>query len=132
MSTYQATTPPDGATCSMKGCASAAKVRVIIPPSLFTADGTDHSQDPNTWDTCDLHWPRFRDAAARNGHDVADITGDLARLAAGFAGWTVFRSDSGRLYASPPVSGPAQGVTVDAWLAGPLRTQMAALDLTAH
>jgi len=132
MSTYEATTPPDGTTCDMRGCCSAAKVRMIIPKSRFEADGIDHSQDPPTFDACELHWPAVRDAAARNGHDVVDITGDLARLAADFAGWTVFHSDSGRLYASPPVNGPAQGVTVDAWLVGPLRAQMAALGVAAH
>ena len=44
----------------------------------------------------------------------------------------LFHSDSGRLYASPPVNGPTQGVTVDAWLVGPLRAQMAALGVAAH
>lgn len=118
MSTYQATTPPQGATCDVRGCGSAAKVRMIIPEFRFTADGADHTCDPDTWDTCDLHWSGFRDAILRNGHQVADITGDLTQLVADFRNWTIFKSDNGRLYASN------YGTTLYAWLIGPLRAEM--------
>src|SRR6266516_377681 len=118
MSTYQATTPPPGATCDKRRCGSAAEVRVIIPRSRFMADGADHSQDPRTWDSCDLHWPRFRDAILRNGHQVVDTTGDLAQLVADFKRWTIFTSDGGRLYAS------SHGTTLYAWLVGQLRPQL--------
>ena len=118
MSTYQATTPPDGTTCDMRGCGSAAEVRVIVPKPRFEADGAGHSRDPGTWDSCDLHWPRFRDAVMRNGHEVVDTTGDLRQLVADFGTWTVFKSDSGRLYAA------SYGMTLYGWLVGPLRAEM--------
>ena len=118
MSTYNATTAPHGAICDMRGCGSAAEVRTIIPKSRFRADGTDHSQDPDRWDSCDLHWPRFRDATMRNGHQIVDTTGDLGRLLADFRNWTIFKSDNGRLYAS------GHGTTLYAWLVGPLRADM--------
>ncbi len=122
--TYQATKPPGGATCDTPGCCSAAKVRMIIPPSRFEADGIDHSKDPPTFDTCDLHWPGIRDACVRGGHTVADITGDIGELVADFPQWSVFASDGGRLYAADRVNGAGQGVTLDAYLVGQLRGQL--------
>jgi hypothetical protein len=126
MSTYAATTPPDGATCDTCGCRSAAVVRLLIPPSRFTADGQDHDHDPAEFDLCELHWPKLRDASERNGHTVVDATGDLGRLAADFPHWSVFASDGGRLYASTRPPGRQQGITLDACLVGQLRAKIRA------
>lgn len=115
---YEATEPPHEATCDTQTCATAAMVRVIIPKSGFDADGADHSQA--TWDACDLHWPAFRDATLRNGHHIADTTGDLRQLLRDFPCWGIFRSDLGRLYASRP------GTTVYGWLAAQLRAEIQA------
>ena len=117
--------PPDGMTCDMRGCCSAAKVRMLIPESRFEADGIDHANDPPTFDACELHWPRMRDACQRNGHTVVDTTGDLRQLAADFPTWSIFASDGGRLYASARVKGSAQGTTLDAYLVGQLRAKLA-------
>jgi len=123
---YQATMAPDSATCDMRGCCAAANVRMIIPRSRFEADGIDHTNDPPTFDACELHWPAIRDACQRNGHAVVDTTGDLRQLAADFPTWSIFCSDGGRLYASARVNGSAQGATLDAYLVGQLRAQLAA------
>ncbi len=123
---YQATTPPDGATCDMRGCCSAATVRMVIPKSRFEADGVDHSKDPSIFDACELHWPTIRDACKRNGHAVVDTTGDLGQLAADFPAWSIFCSDGGRLYASTRLNGSAQGTTLDAYLVAQLRARLAA------
>jgi hypothetical protein len=123
---YQATTPPEGATCDSNGCGSAARVRMIIPESRFDADGIDHSNDPPTFGACDLHWPGIRDTCVHNGHDVVDTTGDIGQLAVDFPQWTIFRSDGGRLYASARLHGTPQGMTLDACLIGQLRAKMQA------
>jgi hypothetical protein len=128
MGTYQATEPPEDATCDTRGCGSVARVRLLIPKSRFEADGVDHDQDPPTFDVCQWHWLALRDACLRNGHAVVDATGDVHQLAAEFPTWTVFTSDGGRLYASPRVTGTGQGTTLDALLVGQLRTQMRALE----
>ena len=125
---YQATEPPDGATCDMHGCGSAAKVRLIIPETRFEADGQDHDSDPTEFDLCELHWPQIRTASEHNGHQVVDTTGDLRALAADCPHWSVFASDGGRLYASARLPGSRQGVTLDACLVGQLRAQIQALD----
>ncbi len=131
MSTYQATTPPGGARCSMTGCATLAQVRVIIPKSRFTADGIDHRKDPSTFDACEWHWPAMRDASLRNGHRIVDTTGDIRQLAADFPHCNIFTSDSGRLYASAPLNGSPQSATVHAWLVVQLRAQLEQLSVTA-
>ncbi len=124
ISAYEATTPPDAATCGVRGCRTVAAVRMVIPQSRFEADGVEHSKDPSTFDTCEWHWPRMRDACVRNGHRIVDTTGDLAQLAADYPHCTIFASDGGRLFASARVNGSMQGVTVDAWLVGQLRVQL--------
>ena len=132
MSTYQATMPPDGnTTCDARGCCSVARVRLVIPPSRFEADGVDHSKDPPTFDACEWHYPPVRDAALRNGHQVVDATGEVGQLAADFPAWTVFYSDAGRLYASARLNGSVQGTTLDAYLVGQLREQMEAAESQA-
>ncbi len=88
---YRATVPPDCTTCDTDGCGTVASVRVAIPRSRFDATGADPSQD--TWDSCDLHWPAFRDATMRNGHQVADDTGDWRQILSDYPGWRIFRSD---------------------------------------
>jgi len=123
MSTYQATMPPDDTTCGMRSCSARATVRTVIPPSRFEADGVDHSQDPSTFDTCVCHWPIMRAAVLGNGHEITDTTGDIEALKADYPTWSVFRSDSGRLYAAA-CRGTGLGITLDAWLAGQLRAQM--------
>src|SRR6266487_4344834 len=100
MSTYQATEPPSDATCSTPGCGGHAEVRLLIPPSGFTADGQDHAQDPSTFDLCWLHWPAIRDASTHNGHQVVDATGDLRSLITDYPEWSIFARDGGRLYPS--------------------------------
>ena len=127
MAMYNATTPPDCATCGIKGCATTAAVRLIIPKSRFEADGIDHDNAPATFDTCEWHWPGMRDACLRNGHLVADITGDIRQLATDFPHCTIFTSDGGRLYASTRLPGAHQGTTVDAFLAGQLRRKLETL-----
>jgi hypothetical protein len=117
---YRATVPPEGATCDTERCGTDAMVRVIIPRSRFEADGTGSA--PDTWDSCDLHWPAFRDATMRHGHRVIDGTGELRELLRDFPGWRIFRSDMGRLYAARP------GVTVYGWLTSQLRAQMQAAE----
>jgi hypothetical protein len=125
---YQATEPPNGATCSTPRCVSAAKVRLLIPLSRFTADGQDHGQDPSTFALCYLHWPALRDAS--NGHRVVDATGDLRSLITDYPEWSIFASDGGRLYASARLNGSPQGITLDAYLVGQLRAQIAATHAT--
>ncbi len=119
---YQATLPPAGAPCDRDFCATDALVRVIFPRSGFDADGSAPAH--GTWDSCDLHWPEFRDATVRNGHRITDTTGDPRRLLAEFPGWQIFRSDLGRLYAARP------GVTVYGWLTAHLRTEILACQFT--
>jgi hypothetical protein len=113
---YRATVPPGGATCDSERCATLALVRVAFPRSRFDADDSQPAEC--IWDSCDLHWPAFRDAAARNGHRVTDATGDPRHLLREFPGWRIFRSDLGRLYASRP------GTTVYGWLTAQLRTEI--------
>lgn len=108
---YEAKVPPGGATCDTDGCGSVARVRVAVPP---------HTQD-----SCDLHWPAFRDATMRNGHQVADRSGDLRRLLRDYPDWRVFRSDLGRLYATRP------GITVYGWLTAQLRAEVQAAQVAA-
>ena len=115
---YQATVPPQGAACDRDTCATDAMVRVTFPRSRFDADSSVAARD--TWDSCDLHWPAFRDAALRNGHQVTDTTGDPRRLLSEFPGWRIFRSDLGRLYAARP------GITVYGWLTAQLRAEIQA------
>jgi hypothetical protein len=91
---------------------------VTVPGTRFDADGTGGT--PSTWDSCDLHWPQFRDATTRNGHQITDATGDPRTLLAEFPGWRIFRSDLGRLYASRP------GTTVYGWLTAQLRAEIQA------
>lgn len=121
---YQATLPPPEATCDTARCATAAMVRVLVPRSRFDADGAGSARD--TWDACDLHWPAFRDATARNGHRVTDATGDPQQLVAEFPGWRIFRSDMGRLYASRP------GTTVYGWLTAQLRAEIQRRQAACH
>ncbi len=122
---YHATTPPENATCQSDMCCSVAVVRLLLPRPQFTADGLHDDDDaPATWDTCDLHWPRFRETCARAGHEIIDLTGDLQRVATEFPRWNLWRSDGGRLYASASVGGTAQGTTVDAYLVGQLQAAM--------
>lgn len=128
MSTYQATTPPPGATCDTPGDCTVAVVRLVIPPSRFTADGVDHSDDPQRFDACEYHWRDLRDTVLRHGHEIVDATGDLAQLTADFPRWRIFRADEGRLYASTRLPGHLQGITVYAWLVGHLRAQMRAVE----
>lgn len=71
---YRATEPPKDATCDTDRCGTAAMVRLTIPRSQFEAGGA--GQKVGHWDTCDLHWPAFRDTVARNGHTIVDATGD--------------------------------------------------------
>jgi hypothetical protein len=92
-------------------------VRVTIPACRFDAAGTGDNR-PGTWDSCDLHWPAFRDTTARNGHRITDTTGDPNQLLVEFPGWRIFRSDMGRLYASRP------GTTVYGWLTTQLRVEI--------
>jgi hypothetical protein len=115
---YHATVPPQGAACDRDTCATDALVRVTFPRSRFDADGGEPAQA--TWDSCDLHWPVFRDATLRNGHQVTDATGDPRRLPREFPGWRIFRSDLGRLYAARP------GITVYGWLTAQLRAEIGA------
>jgi hypothetical protein len=112
---YRATVPPEGATCDTARCGTAAKVRVTIPPSRFDATGDTWD---SCWNCCDLHWPAFRDATMRNGHQVADDTGDWRQILTDYPGWRIFRSDLGRLYATRP------GVTVYAWLTAQLSAEI--------
>jgi hypothetical protein len=128
MSIYRAVEPPEGAECSTGGCRGAARVRLLIPPSRFTADGQDHGDDPTQFDLCELHWPQIRSASEHNGHQVVDGTGDLRSLAADCPAWSVFASDGGRLYASTRLPGKRQGTTVDACLVGQLRAQIRAVE----
>jgi hypothetical protein len=113
---YQAILPPPGATCDTTRCATTATVRVLIPRSRFDAAGAHQARD--TWDSCDLHWPGFRETAARSGHRVTDTTGDPQRLPREFPAWRIFRSDLGRLYACRP------GTTVYGWLTAQLRAEI--------
>lgn len=113
---YQAAVPPRGATCDRSTCATVALVRVTFPPARFDAAGASGSS--GVWDSCDLHWPAFRDATIRNGHQITDATGDPRQLLREFPGWRIFRSDLGRLYASRP------GTTVYGWLTAQLREQI--------
>jgi hypothetical protein len=115
---YQAIEPPHGATCDGKLCASDAMVRLHVPRSRFEAVGAPET--PETYDSCDLHWPAFRDVILRNGHTVRDVTGDPRHVAADYPGWNVFRSDMGRLYAARP------GTTVHGWLVVQLRAAIKA------
>jgi hypothetical protein len=97
-------------------------VRVAIPRSRFDASGAD---SPDTWDSCDLHWPAFRDACMRNGHQVIDASGDWRQILTDCPGWRIFRSDLGRLYGTRP------GVTVYGWLAAQLRAEIEAAQVAA-
>jgi hypothetical protein len=115
---YQATLPPQGATCDRDTCATDAMVRVRFPRSRFDAGRSESAH--GTWDSCDLHWPEFRDATLRHGHQVTDATGDPRRLLPEFPGGRIFRSDLGRLYAARP------GVTVYGWLTAQLRAEIQA------
>jgi hypothetical protein len=108
---YRATVPPEDATCDSGHCGTVARVRVAIPP--------------HTWDSCDLHWPAFRAATMRNGHQIADGTGDLRELLREYPDWRVFRSDLGRLYATRP------GLTVYGWLCAQLRAEIVAAQVAA-
>jgi hypothetical protein len=119
---YRATVPPVGATCSTETCGTVARVRVTVPRSRFDATGADNS---DTWDSCDLHWPAFRDMIMRNGHQVADDTGDWRQILSDYPGWRIFRSDMGRLYAVRP------GITVYGWLTAHLRAEILAAQVTA-
>jgi hypothetical protein len=69
-----------------------------------------------------LHWPKFRNSAVRQGHQVTDATGDARQLPHEFPPWRVFRSDAGRWYAS------RTGITVYGWLAVQLRKQIQAAE----
>ena len=119
---YRAAVPPTGATCDRPGCATVALVRVRFPPARF--DTGQAGGTCGVWDSCDLHWPAFRDTTVRNGHQITDTTGDPRRLLAEFPGWRIFRSDLGRLYASRP------GTTVYGWLTAQLRQQIQAAQAT--
>jgi hypothetical protein len=59
----------------------------------------------------------------RNGHQVADGTGDLRKLLTEFPGWRIFRSDMGRLYAARP------GITVYGWLTAQLCAEIQAAEM---
>ncbi len=113
---YRAAVPPHGAACDHHTCATPALVRVVFPRSRFDADGSPPA--PGSWDSCDLHWPAFRDATLRNGHHITDTTGDPRQLLTEFPGWRIFRSDLGRLYAARP------GTTVYGWLTAQLRAEI--------
>ncbi len=78
------------------------------------------------FDLCYLHWPAIRDASQHNGHKVVDATGDLRSLITDYPEWSIFASDGGRLYASARLNGSPQGITLDAYLVGQLRAQIAA------
>jgi hypothetical protein len=112
---YQAILPPAEATCDSARCGTSSMVRLIVPASRFDADDAAHQ---GTWDSCDLHWPAFRDTTARNGHRILDATGDPRQLLTEYPGWRIFRSDMGRLYASRP------GTTVYGWLTAQLRAEI--------
>jgi len=128
MSTYQASVPPAGATCQSDLCRSTAVVRLTVPPQRFTADGVPpDAREVVTWDSCDLHWPAFRDVCVRSGHEVADGTGDLGVLATESPKWDIWRSDLGRYYASTVLPN-GNGTTVDAYLIGQLRAEMRAVE----
>jgi hypothetical protein len=99
-------------------------VRLLILRSNFGADSD--GQQLATWDSCDLHWPGFRDASARDGHTITDGTGSPRDLLAEFPRWRIFRSDLGRLYASRP------GTTVYGWLTTQLRAQIHACEDGGH
>jgi hypothetical protein len=66
---------------------------------------------------------------------MVDTTGDLAAVKAEFGNtWDIWRSSSGRLYASTVIAG-GQGTTVDSFLAGPLRDQILKIEagrVSAH
>jgi hypothetical protein len=124
MNAYEASIPPHGATCQSDLCRSVAVVRLTVPPHLFSADGAP-SGDITTWDSCDLHWPSFRDVIVRSGHAITDRTGDVRDLAG--SEWDVWRSDQGRLYATL-VRPDHSGTTVDAYLIGQLRAEMRAVE----
>jgi hypothetical protein len=113
--------PPPGATCCL--CGTVAAVRLV----------TRHGDDPT--DYCDLlHWPPVAAGIRARGLDLVDTTGDLAAVKAEFGTWDIWRSSSGRLYAST-VLGNGQGTTVDAFLIGPLREQMLKIEtgrVSAH
>ncbi len=100
-----------------------AEVRLLMQ-SHRVEEGGNAAHSSRTFDACDLHIPRMRDACLRGGHQVVDTTGDLAGLAAGCPDWNVFRSDSGRLYASTRLDGSLQGTTVQAWLVGQLHARI--------
>lgn len=121
---YRAAIPPDGATCDHHACATLALVRVTFPRSGFDTGETGDTR--GTWDSCDLHWPTFRDATTRNGHQITDTTGDPRRLLAEFPAWRIFRSDLGRLYASRP------GITVYGWLTAQLRAEIQKCEASAR
>jgi hypothetical protein len=91
-------------------------VRVTFPPARFSTAAAVTST--GVWDSCDLHWPAFRDTTLRNGHHITDTTGDPRQILAEFPHWRIFRSDLGRLYASKP------GTTVYGWLATQLRAEI--------
>jgi hypothetical protein len=99
-------------------------VRVTFPPARFDAAGAGGSS--GVWDSCDLHWPAFRDATIRNGHQISDATGDPRQLLTEFPGWRIFRSDMGRLYASRP------GTTVYGWLTAQLRAEIQRRQAACH
>ncbi len=125
---YEAAIPPAGATCYGNLCGSVAVVRLTVPRPKIT--GHDDDSPLAVWDMCELHWPSFRWACERSGHPVIDTTGDLRTLQHQFSRWNVWSSDAGRLYAACYMTGPdgPHGTTVDAFLAGQLRTQMHTID----
>jgi hypothetical protein len=94
-----------------------ALVRVVPTPGPGGAGPAG-----GTRDSCDLHWPKFRDTLIRQQHQVSDATGDARQLQHQFPPWRVFRSDTGRWYAS------RTGITVYGWLAMQLRDQIQAAD----
>jgi hypothetical protein len=116
---YCAITPPKDATCGDDRCGTLALVRVV-PAAAPGPSGAGPAE--GTRDSCDLHWPKFRDNAVLQGHRVIDATGDARQLQQEFPPWRVFGSDVGRWYAS------RTGITVYGSLAIQLRDQIQAAD----
>ncbi len=115
MSSYQVSVPPADATCTCAFCGSTAVVRLVT------------HRDAQPMDICDLHWPGTRGTVTAEGHIIVDVTGDLQAVGDDFPDWSIWTASTGRMYATTVMSN-GQGTTVDAFLIGPLRAQMAKIE----
>lgn len=110
---YQVSQAPPGTTCQHTLCCGAATVRLRKSPSGEPAD------------FCDMDFNIARSKLVALGQRIVDTTGDLPAVEAEFGNsWNVWRSrPAGRIYATTTMPS-GQGMTVDDFLAGPLRTKM--------